>query len=82
MQAVLRTARRLRDVSRNLLVHVHDDGPEALEAWTALDKALQALDGFSERIAQENAAEDAEVFRQQGESHARELSDKLHGKGD
>lgn len=38
--AIVRAARQLRNISRNLLL----EEPEALAAWNALDRALQAQD--------------------------------------
>jgi len=42
MAAVMRAARRLRDVTRNLVL----EGPEAKAAWEDLDQAITAKDDY------------------------------------
>jgi hypothetical protein len=43
---VIRAARELRNVSRNIVC----EDPEAAEAWAVLDRALNARDDFMHRL--------------------------------
>ena len=48
--AILRAARNLRNTTQNLVL-LEDAGPDARDAWKALDEAIIAKDSFVEACA-------------------------------